>query len=83
MLLGTLKRVDEIILTGNLDELDQLKLKVNDIITKVNGVKVMTTNEFRVIIEESDLRQGDRIKIQIYRNGRYLNKILALGKVDP
>jgi hypothetical protein len=40
----------------------------------------MTTNEFRVIIEESDLRQGDRIKIQIYRNGRYLNKILALGK---
>jgi len=43
----------------------------------------MTTNEFRVIIEESDLRQGDRIKIQIYRNGRYLNKILALGKVGP
>ena len=62
---------------------DRSGIKDGDIITKVNGVKVMTTNEFRVIIEESDLRQGDRIKIQIYRNGRYLNKILALGKVGP
>ncbi len=62
---------------------DRSDIKDGDIITKVNGVKVKTTNEFRVIIEESDLRQGDRIKIQIYRNGRYLNKILALGKAGP
>ena len=44
---------------------DRSGIKDGDIITKVNGVKVLTTNEFRVIIEESDLRQGDRIKIQI------------------
>ena len=62
---------------------DRSGIKDGDIITKVNGVKVMTTNEFRDIIEERDLRQGDRIKIQIYRNGRYLNKILALGKAGP
>ena len=51
-----------------------------DIITRVNGVNVKTTSQFRSIIEESDLRQGDRINIKLYRNGRYINKKLILGR---
>ena len=59
---------------------DRSGIKNGDIITRVNGVVVNTTNEFRSIIEESDLRQGDRINIQLYRNGRNINKKLILGK---
>ena len=55
-------------------------IKNGDIITTVNDFVVKTTNEFRSIIEESDLRQGDKIKIQLYRNGRYIKKKLILGK---
>ena len=51
-----------------------------NIITRVNGVNVKTTSQFRSIIEESDLRQGDRINIKLYRNGRYINKKLILGR---
>lgn len=59
---------------------DRLGIRNGDIITRVNGLIVKTTNEFRSIIEESDLRQGDRIKIQLYRDGRYINKKLILSK---
>ena len=59
---------------------DRSGIRNGDIITRVNGLIVKTTNEFRSIIEESDLRQGDRIKIQLYRDGRYINKKLILSK---
>ena len=59
---------------------DRSGVKNGDIITRVNGVVVNTTKEFRSIIEESDLRQGDKINIQLYRNGRNINKKLILGK---
>ena len=59
---------------------DRSGIKNGDIITRVNGIMVNTTNEFRSIIEESDLRQGDKISLKLYRNGRYINKKLILGK---
>ena len=59
---------------------DRSGIKNGDIITRVNGIMVNTTNEFRSIIEESDLRQGDKINLKLYRNGRYINKKLILGK---
>ena len=59
---------------------DRSGIKNGDIITRVNGIIVKTTNEFRSIIEESDLRQGDRINVKLYRNGRYFNKKLILGR---
>ena len=59
---------------------DRSGIKNGDIIIKVNGLIVNTTNEFRSIIEESDLRQGDKINLKLYRNGRYINKKLILGK---
>ena len=59
---------------------DRSGIKNGDIITRVNGVIVNTTKEFRSIIEESDLRKGDKINIQLYRNGRNINKKLILGK---
>ena len=55
-----------------------LKRKIT--IEDINGVNVKTTSQFRSIIEESDLRQGDRINIKLYRNGRYINKKLILGR---
>ena len=59
---------------------DRSGIMKGDIITRVNGVNVKTTSQFRSIIEESDLRQGDRINIKLYRNGRYINKKLILGR---
>ena len=59
---------------------DRSGIKNGDIITRVNGIIVQTTNEFRSIIEESDLRQGDRINVKLYRKGRYINKKLILGR---
>ena len=59
---------------------DRSGIKNGDIITRVNGIIVKTTNQFRSIIEESDLRQGDRINVKLYRNGRYINKKLILGR---
>ena len=59
---------------------DRSGIMNGDIITRVNGVNVKTTSQFRSIIEESDLRQGDRINIKLYRNGRYINKKLILGR---
>ena len=64
----------------NKSSADRSGIKNGDIITKVNGLIVNTTNEFRSIIEESDLRQGDKINLKLYRNGRYINKKLILGK---
>ena len=59
---------------------DRSGIMNGDIITRVNGVNVKTTSQFRSIIEESDLRQRDRINIKLYRNGRYINKKLILGR---
>ena len=64
----------------NKSSADRSGIKNGDIITKVNGLIVNTTNEFRSIIEESDLRQGDKINLKLYRNGRYINKKLILGR---
>jgi len=51
-----------------------------DVITKVNGNNVRTINDFGSIMIENDFRAGDKINLRIYRNGRYINKKLILGR---
>jgi len=34
------------------------------------------------IIKESDLRSGSKIKLQIYREGKKINKKLTLARID-
>lgn len=56
-------------------------LKAGDIIVNVNGQKVKRSSDIRKIIEEGDLRSGDKLNMRIYRDGRYRKKSLKLGKV--
>ena len=42
---------------------------------------VIDGTEPREIIEINDIRPGDRIQLKIWRNGRYINKKLKLGKI--
>lgn len=60
---------------------DKSGLKAGDIIVKVNGQKVNRSSDIRKIIEEGDLRSGDKLNMRIYREGRYRTKSLKLGKV--
>ena len=60
---------------------DKAKLELEDVIISVEKRKVKSLGDILEIIEVNDLRSGDRIKMRIWRNGRYLNRTLLLGKL--
>ncbi|MFQ6606408.1 MAG: S1C family serine protease [Fidelibacterota bacterium] len=60
---------------------EKAHLKEGDIIVGVNGKPVRNSRDILQIIEEEDLRQGDKLKLRIYRDGKYRTTNLVLGKV--
>ncbi len=56
-------------------------LELRDVIVAVEKEDVRSSDEIMQIIKIKDLRPGDKVKIRVWRNGRYLNKSLTLGKL--
>ncbi len=57
------------------------KLEYGDVIVGVENEEVTSLDDILEIIEINDLRPGDKVKMRVWRNGRYLNKSLTLGKL--
>ena len=57
------------------------KLEYGDIIVAVENIKVLSLDDILEIIEVNDIRPGDRIQLKIWRDGRYINRKLRLGKL--
>jgi serine protease Do len=56
-------------------------LALRDVIVAVERENVRSSEEIIQIIKIKDLRPGDKVKMRVWRNGRYLNKSLTLGKL--
>jgi len=56
-------------------------LALRDVIVAVERENVRSSEEIMQIIKIKDLRPGDKVKMRVWRNGRYLNKFLTLGKL--
>lgn len=59
----------------------QAGLEVGDLIVKVNERDIRDKSDIWTIIEESDLRGGDEIKLTVLRGGKLFNVILRLKRV--
>lgn len=57
-------------------------IKAADVIVSVNSVRVNSASDITDVIRTSDLRSGDKLKMRIYRDGKYLNVILKLGRIN-
>jgi len=55
------------------------KLELEDVIIELEGEKVKSRDDFNEILAIKNFRSGDKLKIKIWRNGRYLNRTLILG----
>jgi len=59
---------------------DMTGLEPGDVILTVNGEDVSKPSDIRTVILENDLRSGDKVTLQIFRNGNYKKVKLKLGK---
>lgn len=50
---------------------DMTGLEPGDVILSVNGEDVNKPSDIRTVILENDLRSGDKVTLQIFRNGNY------------
>lgn len=57
-------------------------LKPADVIVSVNKVKVANAREIFSVIEKDDLRPGDEISLEIYRDGKRKKIRMKLGKIE-
>ena len=55
-------------------------LESGDVILTVNGEDVNKPSDIRTVILENDLRSGDKVTLQIFRNGNYKKVKMKLGK---
>ena len=55
------------------------KLELEDVIVEVEGEKVKNKDDFNEILAIKNFRSGDKLKIRIWRRGRYLNRTIILG----
>lgn len=55
-------------------------LEPGDIILTVNEQEVNKPNDIRTVILENDLRAGDKVNVRIFRNGKYSNIVMQLGR---
>ena len=56
------------------------RLELRDVIITVENEKVSSLDDILEIIDINDFRPGDKLKLKIWRDGRYYNRILTLGK---
>ena len=71
------------IIITNIDEnspAEKSRLEEEDVIISVENEKINSLDDILEIIEINDLRPGDKLKIRIWRRGRYLNRTLTLGE---
>ena len=59
---------------------DMTGLEPGDVILSVNGEDVNKPSDIRTVILENDLRSGDKVTLQIFRNGNYQKVKMRLGK---
>ncbi|MCS5646729.1 MAG: trypsin-like peptidase domain-containing protein [Candidatus Marinimicrobia bacterium] len=59
---------------------DMTGLEPGDVILSVNGEDVNKPSDIRTVILENDLRSGDKVTLQIFRNGNYKKVKIKLGK---
>lgn len=57
------------------------KLISGDIIVSVQNQKILNLTDIGDIIKVNDLRPGDKITIRVFRDGKYINRKLKLGKI--
>ena len=55
-------------------------IKSADIIVSVNSIKVNSALDIKDVIVTNDLRSGDKLRLRIYRDGKYQNVILKLAR---
>jgi len=49
---------------------DNQELRINDKVTAVNDIQVLSLHDFRNVLKRSDVRPGDTIKLKILRDGK-------------
>lgn len=54
-------------------------IKTADVIVSVNGIRVNSMYDIADVIRTNDLRPGDKLRLRIYRDGKYQNVILKLA----
>ena len=59
---------------------ERSRLEEGDIIIAVENEKINSLEDILEIIELNDLRPGNKLKIRIWREGRYMNRSLILGE---
>lgn len=52
-----------------------------DVILSVNNTKVRNSKDIFNVIESNDLRPGDKVKLEIYRDGKNKKVLLILGSI--
>lgn len=57
-------------------------LEIGDIIIEVNGQKIKGMNDILRTIEDSDLRGGDKLRLKVVRNRKYLDIELRLEGIS-
>ncbi len=55
-------------------------IKAADIIVSVHGTRVNSATDIIDVIRTNDLRSGDKLRLRIYRDGKYQNVILKLAR---
>jgi len=58
---------------------EQAGLEVHDILLKLNGKSVKTTADIKRIIADADVKVGDRLVLEIFREGRLLTVAMRAG----
>ena len=59
---------------------DMTGFEPGDVILSVNGEDVNKPSDIRTVILENDFRSGDKVTLQIFRNGNYKKVKMKLGK---
>ncbi len=59
---------------------DDAGLKIGDIIITLNGFKVTDSDDVLQIFEDNELRAGDKVKMQVFREGENYNISFRLRK---
>jgi serine protease Do len=57
----------------------QAGLRVHDIVLKLNGKAVDTTRDIKAIIADNDVKVGDRLVLEVFRDGRVLTIAMRAG----
>ena len=75
-----LKYIPIIVNVAKKSSAEKAGLEPGDFIIRVNKINIEKPSDIRKIILENDLRSGDALRLEIYRDGKLINKKMKLGK---